>query len=217
MALEGTADWHWWRNHLEGDQLEPVGVDGLAQVIVTGLDARWIGIPFRDLSVAIAARRLSRPEEQGYYFARAFNASRFFAGVERWWFHTPYLYRRDLHMEVGDAPAISLGSRPTLDVLAKPGPGRPSGGPDPTQEMGYNGPLFLPRGDDRARRRWLMVRTHGLTSTFHFDAACDRFELGTECPDNILAGLRASHFQGVRWHLRRNATHARSKTFKARR
>ena len=82
--------------------------------------------------------------------------------------------------------------------------------------MDYAGPLFIPKGRDRTLRRWFMVRMNGLTSTFDFNATRDRFELGSECPNPILAGLRASQFRGIQWHLRRDATHARSKTFHVR-
>jgi len=74
--------------------------------------------------------------------------------------------------------------------------------------MAYTGPLFLPGG------RWLMVNIFGRTSTFDFDAARDRFEVA--CTDPVLAGLRASHFRGTSWHVRLDATHARSKTFPVR-
>ena len=216
LALLGAAELSWWRDHLTGEELEPVEVDGHAQVLVTGLDAKWMGIPFRDLSVAVAARCQSGLTETGFFFARAFSSSRFFAGVERWWFHTPYLFRADLQVELGNPAAIRLGGQPSVDLFAELGPREPSAEPAPAQEMGYTGPLFLPKGRDRTRRRWLMVQIHGLTSTFDFDAARDRFELGPECPDPILAGLRASQFRGIQWHLRRNATHARSKTLQVR-
>lgn len=217
LALWGAAELSWWRDHLAGEELEPVEVDGQAQVFVTGLDAKWMGIPFRDISVAVAARRLSGSAETGVFLARAFNASRFIAGVERWWFHLPYLFRADLHVKVGDPAAMRLGGQPGADLLAELGPRELSGESAAAQEMGYTGALFLPTGRDRNRRRWFMVQIRGLTSTFDFDAARDRFEVGSGCGDPILAGLRASQFRGVQWYVRRSASHARSKTFQARR
>ena len=61
-----------------------------------------------------------------------------------------------------------------------------------------------------------MVNIFGRTSTFAFDGARDRFEVAPECSDPVLAGLRASEFRGICWHVRRDATHARSKTFRMR-
>lgn len=214
LALFGAADLTWWRDHLASEELEPVEVDGEAQVVVTGLDTKWMGIPFRDVSVVVAARRQTGSPETGVFFACAFNASRFIAGVERWWFHLPYRFRADLHVELGESAAIRLGGQPAPDLFAEMGFREAS--EEPLQEMGYSGPLFLPQGRDRTRRRWFMVQIQGLTSTFDFDAARDRFEIGSECSDPILAGLRASKFHGVQWHVRRNATHARSKTLQAR-
>ncbi len=216
LALLGAAEFSWWRDHLAGEELEPVEVDGQAQVLVTGLDTKWMGIQFRDLSVAVAARCQSGSVETGMFLARAFNASRFFAGVERWWFHLPYQFRADLHVELGNPTAIRLGGQPAVDLFAELGPREPSVEPAPAREMGHTGALFLPKGRDRTRRRWSMVQIHGLTSTFDFDADRDRFELGSECPDPILAGLRVSQFRGIQRHLRRSATHARSKTFQVR-
>ena len=71
LALHGAADRGWWREHLAGEGLEPIEADGAAQVLVTGLDARWLLWPFRDLSVSVMARR-SGSGETGLYFARAF-------------------------------------------------------------------------------------------------------------------------------------------------
>lgn len=215
LALFGAAELSWWRDRLAGDDLEPIDVDGAAQVIVTGLDTKWMGIPFRDVSVAVAARPLSGSAEAGFLLARAFNASRFIAGVERRWFHLPYRFRADLHVALGDAGTIRLGRPPAADLIAELGPREPSGEPAPAEERQYTGPLFLPKARPGARRRWFMVKIHGLTSTFDFDPARDRFELAPEPPDPILAGLHASRFHGLQWHVRRNATHARSKTFQA--
>ncbi len=201
LGLFGAADLSWWTDHLTGEGLEPVEVDGHAQVLVTGLDARWLAWPFRDLSVAVAARR-SGSDETGIFFARAFNSSRFLVFFERRWFKLPYS-RNAVRVELGDSSSMRLGRDDLLAVLGRREPA-------PPKEMGYTGPLFLPG------RRWLMVNIFGLTSTFEFDDDRDRFEVSSECADPVLAGLRASQFRGVCWHVRQSATHERSKTFKVR-
>ncbi len=216
LALTGAAELSWWRDRLAGEELEPVEVEGRAQVIVTGMDAKWMGVPFRELAVIIAARRRSGLTEAGFFLAGSFNTSRFFSAVERWWFHTPYLFRADVHVQLGNPTVIRLGSRANPDLLAELGSREPSEEPAPAQEVGFTGTLFLPKGRDRTRYRWFTVRIQGLTSTFDFDAARDRFELGSECSDPIFAELRASRFRGIQWRLRPNAAHARSKTFQVR-
>ena len=200
LGLFGAADLSWWQDHLAGEGLEPVEVDGSAQVLVTGLDARWLAWPFRDLSVAVAARRSG--SETGLFFARAFNTSRFLVFFERRWFKLPYS-RRAVRVELGDPSFMRLGKE---DLFAEMGAREQS---EP-KEMGYTGPLFLPG------QRWLMVNIFGLTSTFDFDADRDRFEVASTCADPVLTGLRASQFRGIQWHVRQSATHARSKTFKVR-
>ncbi|MFQ5411236.1 MAG: hypothetical protein ACE5EC_03025, partial [Phycisphaerae bacterium] len=208
LALYGTADLSWWQDHLAGEELEPVEVDGRAQVAVTGLDTKWMGIPFRDLSVAVAARLRSGSAEPGFFLARAFNTSRFIAGVERRWFHLPYRFRSDLQVEIGTSSLLHLGHSPTVDLSFELGSREPSG--QPPQEMGFTGPLFLPKGRDATRRRWFGVRIVGLTTTYDFDDGRDRFEIAPACADPILAGLRESQFKPIQWHHRPGATHARS-------
>ena len=80
VALLGAADLSWWRDHLVDEELEPIERDGRAQVLVSGLTSKWMGIPFRELSVAVAARYRSDSAEEGFFLARGFNTSRFFAG-----------------------------------------------------------------------------------------------------------------------------------------
>ena len=215
LALVGTADLSWWRDHLAGEGYEPVEEDGGAQVMVTGLDAKWMGIPFRDVSVIVVARQRSAPAETGFYLACAFNASRFMVGFERWWFRLPYHFRADMDVRLGEASDIRLGGQTAADLLAVMGPRDSSQAA--AEEMEFAVPMFLPTGNDRNRRRWLMVDVRGLTSTFYFDADRDRFEIGSDCADPILRGVRASQFRGSRWSVRRSDTHKRSKTFQARR
>lgn len=214
LALLGAADLSWWREHLADEELEPVEVDGRAQVLVTGMAAKWMRMGFRELAVTVAARRREDQAETSLFLAGSFNSSRFFAGVERWWFHTPYRFRADLYVELGDPATIRLGGQSAPDLFAELGSRETS--EEPLQDMGYTGVLLIPKGRDRTLRRWFMVRIQGPTSTFDFDATRDRFEVATECPDPILGGLRDSQFRGIQWHVRRSATHARSKTFQAR-
>lgn len=212
LVLMGEADLSWWREHLADEELEPTELDGRAQVFLTGLDTKWMGLPFRDVSVAVAAHRSDGSDEAGLFFARAFNASRFFAGVERRWFDLPYSYCSDLHVELAESGTICLGRQSGADVVAEMDR-REDGGE--AQEMEFTGPLFLPRG--RNRSRWLMVQIRGMTSTIDFDPERDRFEVGSDCVDPVIAGLIASDFCPIQWHVRRSSTHARTKTFETRR
>jgi len=216
LALVGSADLSWWRDFLASEDIEPVDVDGKAQVLVTGLVSRWMGIPFIDLSVIVAAQGRSGLAERGYYLARGINTSRFLAGVERRCLRLPYRYRGDLHVDLDGTPTILLGGQTAADLDVEMGLREPSEESQPQQESGYTGALILPNASDRIRHRWFMVDIRGLTSEYAFDAARDRFEIGSECSDPVIAGLRASRFRGTTWHRRRNATHARSKTFRVR-
>jgi len=198
LALHGAADLAFWEERLAGEGLVPVAADGAAQVVVTGLDGRWLAWPFRDLSVSVLARRTDA-DEVGVYFAGAFNASRFLVFFESRWFGLPYA-RRAVHVELGAGGAMRLGDG---DLAAEMAPRAASGAPE---EMGYTGALFLPGG------RWLHVDIRGGTFVHAFDAARDRFALGGT--DDVLVALRASGFRPLAWHVRPDATHARSKTFR---
>ena len=199
LALAGAADLSWWKDHLAGEGLEPVEADGAAQVLVTGLNARWLAWRFRDLSVSVMARR-SGSDETGIFFARAFNTSRFLVFFETRWFKLPYS-RSAASVELGDPSFMRLGDD---DLFAELGHRKEA----VHEEFDYEGPLFLPG------RRWLKVHIYGATSTYDFDADRDRFEVAPGFADPVVAGLRASEFRGVRWHVRQSATHARSKTFR---
>jgi len=200
LALHGAADLAWWGERLAGEGLAPVAADGAAQVVVTGLDARWLAWPFRDLSVSVLARRAGA-DEAGVYFAGAFNASRFIVFFESRWFGLPYA-RRTVHVELGAGGAMRLGDG---DLAAEMAPRAAAGEPE---DLGYTGALFLPGG------RWLHVSIRGGTFVHEFDAQRDRFTIAPACADPVLAALRASAFRPLAWHVRPDATHARSKTFR---
>jgi hypothetical protein len=226
LGLHGHADLSWWRERLADERLEPIERDGRAQVVVTALDTSWMGIPFRDLSVAVAARvscnpdpndgtkDKGNPKQPGLFFACAFNASRFISFFERRWFRLPYRYRADLHIDLSYDAMCRLGTASETELLAKMAPREQS--KTPAQDKGFTGPLFLPNTNDASHRRWLMVRIEGLTQSFEFDADRDQFEIGSACTHPILMGLEASQFSPIEWHLRTSATHARSKTFRCR-
>jgi len=206
LALHGAADAAWWRRHLAAEGLEPVEADGAATIVVTGLEARWLVWPFRDLSVAVVARRIDTGDA-GVCLARAFNASSFLVFLESRWFRLPYSVR-PVRLDWGGTVSMRLGHDELVAALAAREPGTKP------EESGYTGPLFLPSGRDG--RRWLMVRIRGRTFAFDFDGALDRFEVDAACTDPVLRGLRESGFRGVRWEVRQDATHERSKTFRAR-
>ncbi len=217
LVLEGTADLTWWRDHLANEDLEPIEEDSCAVVMLAGLDAKWMGLPLREIAVIVAARCKHKLVEPGFLLASAFNASRFMVFFERHWFHTPYTRRPDQRVTVGATSSICLGNQPMPDVFAELGPRAPSERLVPQEEMGLTGPLVIPRVKDRTRRAWFMVSIKGLTSTFDFDPDRDRFELGPKTTAPIFDDLRDSQFRPKQWYVRKRATHARGKTCKIRR
>lgn len=204
LALGGTADLEWWRERLVAHGLEPCPSppgDGVP-VTLTGMDSKWKGIAFRELSITVGARR---GDEDAPLLAGAFNTCRFFAFTERVWFKTPYVHCRDVDVALADGGHIRVGPPGALEVCAEMAAREP-GSPRPD---GYTGPLFLPTGSPASHRR-MIVDIRGDTEIHPYDPARDRFELHPDSP--ILTALAQSSFTPRTWHVRRNATHARSKT-----
>lgn len=216
LGLFGTADLSWWRRRLAGEHIEPMDVDGHAQVLVTALSSRWMGIPFRDVSVFIAARGAFGCNEAGFLMLSAFNGSRFFAFFERRWFGLPYQFRADLHLDLGGRWAFRLGPPTCAETFAEMGAEDRALAAATLDRVETEVPLFLPSGRDATTARWLRVRVSGETRVVAFDSARDRFEIGENTRAGVFAELHESGFRGDSWHIRMCATHARSKTYRTR-
>lgn len=212
LGLVGSADPQWWCEHLEPEGLEPVLEEEAAQVVLTGLTSSYWGIAFVDVSVAIPARS-KLDGRTGYYFPCAANASSLFAFFEKHWFKTPYEHRTDLVAEFGESHRIGIGRGEGAEVFAELGAGAEESAP--REDFAVEVPLFLPTRRSRDPKRWFGVRLLGNTRFFTFEEGRDRFHLAPSARGPIPAILRSSSFQPRTWHLRLDASHARSKTLAA--
>ena len=209
LGLVGDADLGLWRERMSGSGAAPIDVDGRAQVLVTGLASSWMGLAYREIAIAVSARQ--GEDREGYYFERAFNASRFFTFFEQRWFHTPYVLRPDVHIEGGTPGApfrASLGEPGRPGFVAELAPRDPSR----VEDVALEAPLLLP-ADGGGAGRWFHVKLEGRTESFDFDATRDRFVVGEPAPHPSLEALRTTGFEPREWQVRRSALHARTKTF----
>src|SRR5436190_14809837 len=84
VSLLGTADLAYWADRLKAQGLAPDARDGKAQVLIVAADARFMGVPFREVSLSVLAREdAGKTTREGTYLLHAFNSSRFFAFCER--------------------------------------------------------------------------------------------------------------------------------------
>ncbi len=226
IALLGTADLKYWQSQLAQESLQPIPTpDGNhAQILLTTISAKWRGNAFREFAVAIAACPQSShnsaegvgestSNEHYFFFAAAFNSSRIFTFFERHWFHTPYQCRKDLQLALDATPSFQLGSSPHPDIHAQLASRSPKTIPEQIA-IDYPCKLFIPRKENQRpdQLRYFNILLQGLTTITNYDPTQDQFEIAINTKIPILNALKESNFQPTQWHLRTNATHARSKT-----
>jgi len=214
VTLFGTVDASYWRNELAQYALHPSIVDGHAEMIVSSTRARFMGKTFRELSFSVFVSNIENAEHRdGVFMFQAFNSSRFFAWVERTFFHTPYEWGT-LEVNAFDKPHFRLcrGGHVLLRGELK------GHGPAATQaaEDGWEGPVYLPtKGARRSGpQRIFFGRLSGLTQVEPFDPALDVWEATPQSAHRVFDMLTACNFKPRQWHIRPAATHSKSKTIK---
>jgi hypothetical protein len=214
VSLLGTADLAYWADALKGQGLAPAARDRQAQVLVIAADARFMGVRFREVSVSVLVVEDSGGTvREGAYLLHAFNSSRFFAFCERRLFSTPYSHA-DVRV-CAERPAsfrVEESGREVFraEMAADHMPARSAAG-------GWDGPVFLPRrggADAGDGRLFFFARIQGQTDTYPFLAGKDSVAIAPgDAADGAGRALIDSRFAGKEWSVRRDATHAKSKTY----
>jgi hypothetical protein len=215
VSLVGGADLAWWTEHLLGEGLLPAVTAGRAQIMISGIDSKFMGLPFREL--VIAAFTTSSPgsdQRDGAYLLHAFNSSRLLAWSERTLFSTPYVHAQ-VDVAIGPPAKLLIMQSNKQLLRAELADGDPAGSRQP-QRAGdelWEGPIYLPSrpGGDPASRQQFYGRVGGFTRTYSFDP---RDSLALEPPASapVLQILLDSGFAATQWAIRDDAHHARSKT-----
>jgi hypothetical protein len=217
VSLAGLADAGCWSSLLRGVGLQLARRDGRAQILLSAVQARYMGLPFRELSVSLGVRH---PDDEGqgscFYLAYAFHSSRFLAFIERNCFRTPYYPAR---IEVDTQTPVSFAANRRDGAALTASMGRDTSGPREPIRCGHDsweGPIFLPqsKAGDHRRRRWFAAKLAGDTHVYPFLPTRDEVVIrpSPRCP--VLQRLAESKFAGREWIVRESAIHARSKTYK---
>ena len=213
VSLIGSAELRFWRDLLRRENLCPAELDGEAQILVCGTDAKFKGIPFRELSISVFVSGPSRAAPQGAFLAQAFNSNWFFALIERTWFSTPYdhalievdpLVPASIRVRQGHKSAFFAA------MVEREGSERRA---IRCGNEGWEGPIFLPGRRGMPGQKCFFGRIGGLTHVYPFYADRDELSIGPNPRQPALTWLAQSGFAGRQWILRDSAVHARSKTY----
>ena len=207
VTLWGRANFAFWHHELAPCGLTPVlAEDGRAELLVSSVAARFMGIAFREASISVFVGREPRSRRRdGVYLAHAFNSLRFFAWFERTWFATPY-YPATVIVDAA-LPASLCASRPDGLLLAASMVDASGASREPLSDgsASWAGPIFLPSG------KLFYGKLAGVTQVYAFEPG-DMLTIQPVADTPVLQNLIDSGFQGREWHIRTNATHGRSKT-----
>jgi hypothetical protein len=213
VALVGTADLAFWKDRLRPAGLHPTEIGGGAQIMISAIESRFLGVAFREATISVSlSRHRGGSGRGGVFLARAFNSSRCFAFVERACFSSPYLHgslridaRLPASIEVSRDDEIALMTR-MADV-----PGR---SPSRSGDEDWRGPVFLPskRGQGAGSCKSFPARVSGATLTYPFSPSEDLVTIRPSRDDTALRSLVESNFAGREWVLREDGSHAKGKT-----
>jgi hypothetical protein len=210
VSLRGTADYEYWKDRLAHEELAPIRIHDRAQILLSAVELKWMGVRFSELSVSISVHEIDDPTKSGIYLAAAFNTSKLFTFFERHWFHTPYHHAQ---VNVIACEPWSFQLTDGEGILLK---ARRHGMTQPTEtHTAWEGPIYLPHRPVAARKRFqvFFARLSGATEIVPFDSSQDSNQLAPSKRNPIFQSLLDSRFTAIEWRVRSNATHARSKTY----
>ena len=236
VSLLGSANLGFWAEWLRVEGLTPVEHAGRARVLVVACDSKFFGVRFRELSFSVFVRRPDAsggvgkpaPNADAAFSVQAFNSSRFFAWSERTWFSTPYHHGMiDVDVGLPAAMRLSLKGQTVFSAVMKNGSrvgpaaleaslSHPTGRePSHGGVEGFRGPIFLPRSvrEKKTSGQLFVAKIEGETRAYPFSST-DTLTLLPSSGSPILQALIDSHFVVDEWLIRRDATHAKSKTFR---
>lgn len=215
VCLLGTADGDFWGRRLRDAGLFPVLSAGRAQLLIAAVSARFLGLRFRELPVAVfVAHTPDSPTAEGVFLAGAFSSRRLFAWAERCVNGAPYVHGKiELAVQLPASLQVSTAAAPLL--CAQMSDESPARQPLGSGQDGFEGPIYLParkRGEAPGSRLFY-ARTAGVTRTYAFLPA-DRVTLWPSPGYPVVQDLIDSGFRGHQWQLRADGVHSKSKTVK---
>lgn len=209
VALFGTADLGFWQERLRTEDLPPYSRKGQAELMIIATDLKWMGIRFNELSISVAVGASHDASvRDGAFLVRAFNSSRLLAFAERTFFQTPY-YPASIRVEDRVPCFFKLNEGGEGVFSARMSGTAPRAR---SEDELWQGAIHLPTKPG-ARRSHFFVKLSGQTEVYPFDSSSDVLELKPPPDDNALRWLAESNFAAQEWRVRRDAVHAKSKTY----
>lgn len=208
--LVGAVDLAFWRARLKQEDLFPFNVNGRAQITISATQLKWSGIPSRELVISIViCKHAGENSPDGAYLIHAFNSSRMLAFAERAFFQTPYAWGK-IETQASIPPFIAFddGAGAIFHAQMLGAPSRLRG-----EEELLEGAIFLPRTGTQAGNVFF-ARLGGYTEAYPFVAGANQLEMKASSRAPVFQWLAESQFTPQEWRIRKDATHARSKTYK---
>jgi hypothetical protein len=215
VSLVGVGDPNFWKTWLTSEGLLPAQLNGHAQILVTSAAGRFRGVRFRELSFSVMVS-LAEQAAPAAFLIGAFNSSRVFAWCERVLFSTPYAHG-DVRISTALPASIDLSRGGTTVFHASMRAAASSAPPQPdfVENGGWEGPVLLPiNGGDASQRKLFFARVKGRTAVYPVVPDADRLTINPCNGDRVLGALRNSGFVAREWHIRNDASHAKSKTYR---
>jgi len=204
VRIVGSADIEYWCDHLARERLSPYKKNGQAELLINAVEMKWMGINFREIVISIpVCDGEDGNSMDGYYLVQAYNSSALLALSERAFFHTPYTHN-DIEISAQVPASIRQGKGLESFFRAQmSGKGSCSGQRDEIIE----GKIFI------QNNKYFYAKISGAMEVCPFLVEEDTFVIETEKSHDALQWLIESNFTGQEWHIRRDGTHARSKTY----
>jgi len=214
VSLLGTADLDYWHDRLRPYGLSLVPLDGAAQILVIAAKARFMGIPFCEVSfsVIVSPSQKRHALQDAVCLFRAFNSNRVFAFCERTLFETPY-YPAKCEISL-DPLNIKVSSHKEVLFSAQMGSVGHREGVH-SESDGWHGTITFipPKSLPGAPCKYFVGRLEGATTTYSYEQSNDILILSKESGISIFSQLEESEFHGKQWIVRTSANHAKSKTY----
>jgi hypothetical protein len=210
VSLTGQADLSYWQARLQPHGLFPFTTTGRAAVVISATALYAMGRHTNELTIGVpACERPAGDTFDGMFLVQAFNSSRLFAWIERTFFATPYdLGRIELDDQVPARIVLSDAEGPVIRLQQAAGAVTQH-----SQGEDWQGPIFLPRrrAGDGGPGQYFAARLAGLTEVYAADATTVQLMPRPQWP--AVQWLLDSGWVPETWRIRRDAVHARSRTF----
>jgi hypothetical protein len=212
VTVYGTADLPFWRAMLQQEHLFPYSSNGKAELAITATALTWKGLKFRELIVTVSiCADHHEAHLDGFYLAHAFNSSYSLAFAERFFFKTPY-YPGNIGIDENIPSRIELSDKHgTLFKATMSHPRAPAS----IDHRAWQGPVFLPKRMTKQRELGskFFVSLSGEQIIYPFSPSVDQMMIMPSEAHSIFEWLIDSNFTATEWRIRRNAQHAKSKTY----